>query len=191
MKNLLKFIFFLVASAAFGIYSAQFLYSNANSLLARTSGVWSSWTPAGASAVDPYTRAHFLTRGKLPLSRFEAIEFEATRSQDGEPFEQECAYRLEGKMPLVRWWSLGAYSGSGQPVEAALPDAAVTSEDVVYEADGSIKIVVSRTPAAGNWLRPPAEDGYRLILRLYNPASVVGSNGYAGALLSVARGACR
>lgn len=138
-------------------------------------GQWVSWPAAGRKDEDPYTRAHFVLEGRLPVSAFEAAEFETATDSAGATLDADCTYILEGPLPAARWWSLWASP-------AAAPGDGVTSQAAVLEADGAVRVAFSRAPQPGNWVRLPDDtERFRVHLRLY-ASGAPGRRGEAPAL---------
>lgn len=142
-------------------------------------GQWVSWPVAGRKDEDPYTRAHFVLAGRLPVSAFEAAEYETARDSAGAVLDADCTYVLEGRLPPARWWSLWASP-------PAAPGDGVTSHAAVLEPDGALRVAFSRTPQPGNWIRLAQDaDRFGVYLRLY--ASGVPGRGGAAPVLPVLR----
>ncbi len=128
--------------------------------ISTTYGQWLTWPSAGRQDEDPYTRAHFLLDGRLPISTFEATEFETAVDAAGKPLEASCTYVLEGPLPPSRWWSLWTEPGPEG-------SAGITSQAAVLEPDGTIRVMLSPSPQPGNWVKT-AGGGYRVYLRAYS-----------------------
>ncbi len=191
MKNLVKFAFFLIAAVAFGMASAQQIFEGKVGLFVQRSGSWITWPAAGSLQTDPYTRSHFLTRGKLPVSRFEAVEFEARADDTGKNLDADCIYTLKGRMPTARWWSLSSHVLTQRQDQSFEPEPVLSSMHAIYDEDDTISIKVARNPQPGNWLQLPESSDFRLILRLYNPVGTRDKGTYSGALFSINRETCR
>lgn len=189
MANLVKFVVFLCTAILLGLFTAQAVLDGRIRIFSEKSGPWRSWPAAGTPDADPYTKAHFLARRKLALSRFEVIEFESRRDDSRRALDGRCDYRLEGKMPTARWWSLTSYSKNADP---ALPSPqSISSFDTVYEQDSVLRVTVSNSARTGNWLKPSSTGAFMLVMRIYNPATLTDGTSYKGALLTIRREACR
>jgi hypothetical protein len=82
-----------------------------------------------------------------------------------------CSYRIEGRDPPARWWSITAYAD-----DFLIPNSAdrysVSMNSVARGPDGSFAVTLSKTQAEGNWI--PVTDGpFDLTIRLYNPQTSV------------------
>ncbi len=191
MRSIVKVAVFLVGSCAAGLVSAQQLIDGKAGLFTQTTGAWKTWVAAGTRNSDPYTRARFLTAGKLAVSRFEAIEFEARNDDEGRQLQARCSYTLSGRMPSSRWWSLSGHESTSSAVTEATSGGLLTSLDAIYDQDNRLKVAVAQDPQAGNWLVPPGSGSFVLVLRLYNPYYPAGQDRYAGALFDIKRETCR
>ena len=86
-------------------------------------GPWSTSLDTGSSEGGPYLRARIAVHGLLALSREETVYYSALRDSDGADLVGNCSYRLEGRDPPTRWWSITAYGADdflipndGQPL---------------------------------------------------------------------------
>ena len=66
----------------------------------------------------------------------------------------------------------------------------VTSNDVVYDAEGQVLIAFSPTPLTGQWIRLSDYGGFSVIMRLYNPAVNFRRNAKQEPLPVLARVSC-
>ncbi len=92
---------------------------------AARAGVWTVWPRAGASDADPYTRALFARRGELVMHPAEGLTLYAMRDEAGEELDARCAYRMSGRMPSARFWTLAVYRPDGSLVANAAGAACV------------------------------------------------------------------
>ena len=188
---MLRFLVLVGLACLVGVLSANYIVQGRAGLIKRTSGQWVWWPNAGSTAIDPYTRLHFLAQGRLPMSKFETFEVETAQDKAGRPLDADCVYQLSGRIPDARWWSVATYVPDGSN-GAAAPEFSMSSHDVIAEDDGSVVITISREIRAGNWMKPTSNDEFIVLLRLYNPASNLGgSTALSGELPSVTRKACR
>jgi len=165
----------LLIGGGLGLLTATRAIDRGFSGISSVHGQWVSWPAAGRKDEDPYTRAHFVLDGRLPVSTFEAAEFETGADSAGATLDADCTYILEGPLPASRWWSLWASP-------AAAPGDGVTSQAVVLEPGGGLRVAFSRAPQPGNWIRlPDGADRFRVHLRLY-ASGVPGRGGAAPAL---------
>src|SRR6202008_3721538 len=74
-----------------------------------SNGAWQTNLATGSSAADPYLRTYIALTGVLALNKSETIYYEANRDSAGEPLDGKCSYRIDGKDPDARWWSITVY----------------------------------------------------------------------------------
>lgn len=192
MRGLIQFAAVCLIGALLGLVSAQQLVGGRFGAFAQTKGAWTVWPAAGLPKTDPYTRAHYLLHGRLPMSNFEALEFEARADDQGHSIDSACTYRILASMPKSRWWSLAAISEDARrPPPADAGAAMLISQQVVYESDGTFKAVLSPEPASGNWFRPAGEGSLVLLLRLYNPEAALRNSPLSADLPRIEREVCR
>jgi hypothetical protein len=174
-----KFALALLIGGGLGLATATRSIDGGFAGISSEHGQWVTWPAAGRKDEDPYTRAHFVLDGRLPVSAFEAAEFETASDSTGATLDADCTYILEGRLPPSRWWSVWT-------APAAAPGDGVTSQAAVLEPDGGLRVAFSRAAQPGNWIRLSADaDRFRVFLRLY--ASGAPGRGGAAASLPVLR----
>ena len=147
---------------------------------------WEARDMSAASRAHPYAIAHYLLDGRLPPSEGQFVELTAERDAEGKAVVATCDYALTleaGTLP--RWWSLSAYAGTLTP-----EGSTVMSPTAVTEADGSLKITVSRHPQPGNWIKAPASGQYKLIFTASESAGASSGKPKTPGLFAIARSGC-
>ncbi len=134
---------------------------------------------------DPLVRAALNTIGPGAHIAEEALYFAATTDSAGAPLEGSHVYTItfpkNGLPPAKSFWSLILYDGGDLllvPNKLNRYTINDRTPDLVYDATGALRIVISKTEPAGraNWLPPPAGP-FVLILRTYEPdASLLSGN---------------
>lgn len=191
MRGLVRFVGFCFAGTLLGLVTAQHAVSGRYGVVSESKGTWTAWPSAATVKIDPYTRAHHLSYGRVPSNRFETVEYEARVDDAGQTLDDNCTYVVSGPMPRARWWSVSALT-LGEPASAeSEPGHGLVSRQLVYEADRSFRIVVSRQLQPGNWLRPPESGELVLLIRLYTPDPALRRSPLAADLPSVERQVCR
>ena len=191
MSGTVKFIAIIIVAAVIGVSSANYVAEGHAGLFNRSKGEWNWWPSAGSTAIDPYTRFYFMSRGRLPLSKFETLELEATQDNGERALSVDCVYQLTGRIPDARWWSL-ASTVAGTDSEPPDDDNTIGSNDVLLDEDGTLTVTISKEIQPGNWIKPKGDDSYSLLLRLYNPVSNFGSGAaLGGELPTITRQVCR
>ena len=188
MNNLVKILVGIAAGSLIGLISAQRMADGTDGFFVRKEGPWKSWPQAGTRFANPYARAHFVLTGRLPLSRFNVSEFEATRDGQGALLDADCTYIVSGKMPATRWWSLYI---TNSDYEYAGPHSGLTSSQMVNSKPGTFRITISKAPHAGNWIGPATRGNFVLVLRYYNPVRSITSLADSGNLPRIKRRTCR
>ena len=72
-------------------------------------GPWQTNLLIGSSTADPYIKTYIALTGLLALNKSETLYFEAHEDSAGKPLDGKCSYRIDGKDPDARWWSLTVY----------------------------------------------------------------------------------
>lgn len=141
------------------------------------SGSWQTNANIGSSGAGPYLRAGVAIGGLLALNASETIYYTATTDDEGERLSTACQYRIDGREPAARWWSITAYANDDLLIRGSNGRYSVDATSVEKGADGSFVVRVGGEPRAGNWISTGPPDGgqpFSLTLRLYNPdASIV------------------
>ena len=154
----------MVLSVLLGVTSLYTL-SGHDGLGAIQSGAWRSWKNPADPDSWPYGRLYFLLRDHLPPSRFLSSAFIAESDDEGRALMTKCVYRLTGRLPAARWWSLN--------IETTDEDVSVrnvtslAAEDALIMPDGTLSVTIGRSFRAGNWLPTPREGHFRIILLLH------------------------
>ena len=176
---------FLVAIAlitAFGgaILSAQSMLSASVGFGAIEVGGWRAFPAAQTVDADPYAKAHRAKAGRLLYGSAEGLQFTALRDSKGLALTGTCSYRLFGRTPVSRLWTLYAADGAGVPLSAG-PDLPVAknSQRILRQRDGSFEISISRTAKPGNWLALPDTGAFQLVLTLLDTPAAA-STGLSG-----------
>jgi hypothetical protein len=133
---------------------------------AARAGVWTAWPRAGASDADPYTRALFARRGEQAMHPAEGLTLYAMRDESGAELDARCAYRMSGRMPPARFWTLAVYRPDGSLVANAASRNVFTSAEAVGGPEAGIDL--SADPSPGNWMPLPPGGRFVALLRLYD-----------------------
>ena len=128
-------------------------------------GTWRLWDLASGKASNPYARAHFLMEGRVPPAQSLFQVYTSSIDDDGSTLLSGCVYRISAKDLEARWWSLSVGPSNSQEKDSS---AAVTSDEVVRDPDGSLNVAMARYPVAGNWIRPAVEGALTLQLVVSN-----------------------
>lgn len=180
MKKPFKFLIASLVALVVGGTIGYFTVGPMVNLITNMSGVengpWSTSLAVGGTSANPYLRAWVAEHGLLALTKSETIYFSAEVDDNGEPLLGNCDYRIEGKAPDTRWWSITAYG----PDDFLIPNEqrrySCSCTDMKLEPDGSFSIYLSRTPKEGNCLATGEAETVIVMLRLYNPGQAYYEN---------------
>lgn len=189
--NILTFVLVAVVG---GLASSWYMIEKGSRLTTRVAGPWLTWTAAGRPEADPYTRAHFMRRGMLPISSAYAQSWSAETDSDGQALYSSCEYLIEGEEPQAAFWSLTVFDDKGELILNSAERHAYNSATVMRAPGSRIEIVLARSASPGNWL--PTGGAGRLVLQLVleEPRSQAGRGLAAvgnGAMPAIRRLACR
>ncbi|MCC2113786.1 MAG: DUF1214 domain-containing protein [Hyphomicrobiales bacterium] len=154
-------------------------------------GEWSAWPRVGRYDSDPYTRAKLTRSREIPLGAGEGLAFVAVTDADRQPLNARCDYRLVGRTPAARLWTLTVYRGDGGLMKTALGRYGFNSREVLRRPDGGFEIVLSPMARPGNWLQTEPDGAMKLALRIYDTPLTTGADFTEAALPRIIRERCR
>ncbi|WP_336057830.1 DUF1214 domain-containing protein [Nitratireductor sp. CH_MIT9313-5] len=167
MKTVLATLLALIIAIGGGAASVWFLLEEAPAADGLNIGPWIAYPSLGTRDADPYSRARFVRRGGVPMGQAEGIVFTARTDSNQQTLVSGCTYRLDGPMPVARFWTLHAVDNSGRPLpEFEGRPAALQAMQVQREADNSFTITASSQAHPGNWLAITRPGPYQLLLTL-------------------------
>ena len=143
---------FLGIAVLGGFGSAWVMIHSGSQLTAATAGPWVTWTAAGRMDADPYTRAHTVRLGLLPLNSTLALTYQAQTDADGQRIHSSCVYTVDASALDAEWWSLAVFDERGGLIRNSANRYAFNSSTVLRDIDGGVRIVVAREARPGNWL---------------------------------------
>ncbi len=168
MRLLLGTLFTLVIAALVGLGATYFALSRDTSFGALTIGSWTAFPKAGTTEADPYARALFARTGRLPIALGDGVSFVARSDDNGRPLDGRCVVVLSGVTPAARFWTLTLYTATGELAANAVHRHGFTSQEIVREPDGTLRIVIAPRAEPGNWLPTGGIERYVLTLRFYD-----------------------
>lgn len=178
-KALLTLIALVIAigGGAASVWYALHVQKGAGAI---TIGAWTAFPDIGTPEADPYTNARVAREGVLALGRAEGLAFVAAHDSAGQPLLRECAYRIEGNLPVARFWTLYAADQSLDFIRTGkLRPAALQSYQVLRRPDNSVLVDASASPAPGNWLITAGEGPMYFVLTFYD-TPIASSTGLSG-----------
>jgi hypothetical protein len=173
VKIVLGILVALVLGSGIGVGSAVLAYDRIASLRSINNGAWQTSLAAGSEEASLYLRASISEHGLLALNQSETIYYSATKDDAGNELNGNYTYKIEGKSPDARWWSITAYSADDFLIPNELNRYAYSGNSVAYDKDSKFTIYLSKTQQAGNWLPLGNQKKFALSLRLYNPGESV------------------
>ena len=161
---LVNVLMFVLVGVVGGLGTSWYMIEKGSRLTTRRDGPWMVWTAAGRSDSDPYTRAHFMRRGQLPVTTALALTWAATTDSDGQTLYSSCEYAIEGEEPQASFWSLAVFDDKGDLIPNAADRHSYNSATLMRGPAGRLEVVLARSVRPGNWL--PTSGAGRLALQL-------------------------
>jgi hypothetical protein len=189
---LLNLAVFVILSVGGGLGTAWYMIESGSRLSTQTFGPWVTWSAAGRPDADPYTRAHTIRNGLLPLTSTLAVTFQAKTDSSGSRLHSGCEYAVVSDGPEPDWWTLAAFDVRGRLMANAAERYSFNSSNVMREPDGRTVITLARDPRPGNWL-PVSGGRFVLMLTMQDAARAasIHEGGQPKALPEIQRVACR
>lgn len=162
----------LMVGVLLGIGSAYLVIEREEPLDSVSADAWRAYPRAGTSEADPYSVAIYTRGGNVPLASGEGLALVAREDSSGRTLDPTCEYRIKGRTPPSRLWTITAVDGHGRLVPTLPGRSNLVSSNLLRLPDGSFEIMASRQAQSGNWLplanQALASDGLRFVLRLYD-----------------------
>jgi hypothetical protein len=152
-------------------------------------GPWRTSLLTGSSESGPYPRAFIAVHALLALSREETVYYIAKDDSDGHALDGHCSYRVEGRDPPTRWWSITAYGADDFLIKNTADRYSVSMNSVTRHADGTFAVTLSQKQVEGDWI-PVAAERFDLMIRLYNPNPPVIADPAGVPLPTISKAAC-
>lgn len=175
----------VLAAVALGLGSAWGVLRSQSGFGGDAAGPWRASALAGSADADLYTRARVALGGLLALNRAETMYFLAQTDSAGQPLRSRCSYRITGRPPQARWWSVTAYAEDFFLFPNDQRRYSLSGSSARLDAQGRFSLVSGPTaPSAHSaspgkpdpvWLPTPGDRGLMFTLRLYNPDPALAS----------------
>ena len=159
-----------------GYWTAVKAYKKLSAKASISNGPWATNLSNGSEQADPYTRVAVAVNGILALRQSETIYYSARRDDKGNWLDGNKVYRVEGKKPDARWWSITLYGTDYFLIPNELNRYSYNMNNVSYDQNGRFSFLISNSPQEGPWLPLNNNKRFTLTLRLYNPGDSVRSN---------------
>ena len=149
-----------------GLGSSRYMVEAGSRLTTARLGPWMTWTSAARPDADPYTRAHFVNAGTLPVSTEVQRTFVARTDGTGERLHSSCEYLVEGRLPKAEWWSIAVFDERGKLIANAAERYAFTGQTIALASAGNFSISLAREARPGNWLPTGGAGRLALVLNI-------------------------
>lgn len=166
MRFLVELFATLLIALALGLSTAWYMVAAPR--IGYGFGAWKAVPAVSAETADPYTRARIARTGEIALGAGEGLIFIASEDDAGRGLDGACDYRIAGRTPTARLWTLSVVDATGGLPTSISGRTALTSREILRDADGRFAISVAATARPGNWLPSHAAGTERLVLRLYD-----------------------
>ncbi len=184
----------IVLAIAFGVGALSALYSirASSGFGALRIGQWLTYPGRGSEDADPYSKARAAREGAIPLGAAEGIEFLSSRDSSGAALRRDCNYRVEGQVPLARYWTIFAIGEDGAPLrsQATGDPSALHSRQLARRADGTFEVRFGPRPQPGNWAVVEGGGPMSLVIVLYDTPVAAAPAEATVALPAVVRETC-
>jgi len=186
---------FILLSVVGGLGSAWYMIEKGTRVTTQVVGPWVAWTAAGRPDADPYTRAHFLRRGVLPVTTAIAYAFHANVDSEGQALYSSCEYLVEGDEPKAAFWSLSAFDDRGRLIQNAAERYSFNTATIARGPGNRLDVMLARSARPGNWLPTSGAGRFSLVMTVEEPRLATGADGVATArqieLPAIRRLTCR
>ncbi len=135
--------------------------------------LWITIQPARSEEENSLARARKSLCCLLAPDRKEAIYYRAEKDNRGRPLRAECNYRVVGKSPDARWWSLTVYDSDFFLIETRFGRHSINSGTVEVNSDGTYSVAVGPAQIKGAWLPTKGKGRIHLLLRAYYPGGTL------------------
>lgn len=180
LKQSLLIVIALAVAVGGGAASVAMVLDSQEGIGAVTVGPWTAFPDIGTPDADPYSKARVARDGMLALGRAEGLSFVADRDSSGVTLRSECSYRVEGSLPVARFWTFYATDKAQMTLKSGMRrDPSMHSFEILHQPDNSIEIAVGARPEPGNWLPVSGSGEMNLVLTLYD-TPVASSTGLSG-----------
>lgn len=187
VKIILGIMTALVLGTALGAGAVILAFENGASAAGVVNGPWHTSLAVGSQQADPYVRAWVAVHCLLGLPKEETLYYKAYTDDSGQLFSGDNVYRIEGRAPDARWWSITVYGDDDFLIPNELNRYSFSNSTVTLDRDGKFTIYLAREKKAGNWLPLGDQKRFNLTLRLYNPGDTLSRNPATAKLPSIVR----
>jgi hypothetical protein len=190
-KHLFEVFCIVLVALVIGVVSALWVIDSFPRLKMIKDGAWMANPLVGGSQAGTYLKAVVARSGLFALSKSEAVYYNASTDEEGEPLRPDCDYVIEGGDLPGRWWSITAYDKDHFLIPNALNRYSYNMKNIRRDEKGRYRIHLSRTRKDLNWLPAADKGAMSLTLRLYNPEPALAENMGGAPLPKITKAGCR
>jgi hypothetical protein len=189
MRIALKILAVIVVGTILGLVATWLTVIRGTWGGAVSDGPWRTSLETGSAQGNMYVRARVAVHGLLALNHSETIYYTAATDSSGAMLSGACVYRIEGRDPPTRWWSITAYGGDDYLIPNPAGIYSASMHSVKRDASGRFAVTVSKAQMPGDWIA--VGDGrFSLSLRLYDPQAAVAADPAHIALPAIVKERC-
>jgi hypothetical protein len=190
MRVALKILMTVTAGIVLGLFATWVIVIRAVPMGGDVKdGPWRTSLATGSAKSGPWLRASVALHGLLALNSSETIYYSATADGAGGTLDARCTYRVIGRDPPTRWWSITAYGADDYLIPNPKHIYSVSKNSVRRDADGSFTVTLKQGAAEPNEIAT-GSGRFSLTLRLYNPDPAVAADPAHTVLPKIEKGAC-
>jgi hypothetical protein len=176
MRGFLKLLVTVLLGVALGLSATWLLLARAAPMGGDVrDGPWRTSLAAGSAQGGAWLRASVALHGLFALNRSETIYYTATTDGAGAKLDARCTYRIAGRDPPTRWWSITAYGADDFLIPNPKHLYSVSKNSVRRRAGGSFTVTLKRDAARANEIAT-GSGAFSVTLRLYNPDAAVAAD---------------
>jgi hypothetical protein len=175
VKGIVLLIAATACAVTLGLWTAWLAVRSPAPIDTISLGPWQAWPNAGTLDADPYSRARLARTGEIPLGSGEGLALLALTDDAGDGLIATCDYTIAGQTPPARLWTVSLENRDGHVVEEKDGVAALGSDSLLRENDGTFEIALSQKPQSGNWLSTVNAGRFRVVVRLYDTTARTGT----------------
>jgi hypothetical protein len=172
---ILGIIVALILGSGIGVGSAVWAYESLGKSHLKN-GPWTTDLAKGSEKADAYSRTYMAVHALLGLTQAETIYYVASTDDNGQSLSGDGVYRVEGKAPEARWWSITVYGSDDFLIPNEYNRYSYSGNNVTYDSNGNFMFSVSKVQKPGDWLPIGDQKKFILELRLYNPGDSIRKN---------------
>jgi hypothetical protein len=173
MRLVLSVALVFILAIGGGAVSVRYALDHMAGLEGLRIGPWTAFPDRGSPRADPYSKARFSRNAELPLGLSEGLAFVAGVDSSGAPLRRACSYRIEGKAPAARFWTLHpSVDGGASPQPQKLRWPGLHSMQILRREDDTFEVIASPRPHPGNWLMTSGEGPLGLVFTLYDAPAI-------------------